>query len=237
MKNYTLVPSDIHIWKEKYDNDKVETINECMSEPPFCYNPNDGISHLVFIQPNEAFQKLSEHLPTYAKKLYNTTFFDTNIRFKFNKELRVTRNIRIINDYGMLTISIKGDGIELENIAICPEHQGKKYGTGLMCIFFDLLLDTFGFDFPSIYLDCIGCASLGSEYITNDVSNQCKFFRKFGFRVTKYNKTGKSPKVIKGMLQMFSDHAEMELNFDKWYNEFYSKINLVPRKEVPTFTL
>jgi hypothetical protein len=135
----------------------------------------------------------------------------------------------------MLTISIKGDGIELENVAIYPEYQGKSKGTALMGIFFLLLVKTFGSNFPPIHLDCIGCASLGTEYITNDVSNQCKFFRKFGFRVTKYNKTGKPPKVIKGMLQTFSDHAEMELNFDKWYNEFYLKINLVPRKEISTF--
>jgi GNAT superfamily N-acetyltransferase len=224
LSNYQLVPSDIHIWKQKYENDKVATINECMSEPPFCYNPMDRITHLVFIQPNEAFQKLSEHLPTFAEHFPFLSFYETNIRFKFNKELRITRNIRIVCDYGMLTISIKGDGIELENVAIHPKHQGKGFGSSLMAVFFDFLVDTFGTNFPPIHLDCIGCASLGSEYITNDVSNQCKFFRKFGFRVTKYNKTGKAPKVVGGMLQMFSDHAEMELNFHKFYNEYYSKI-------------
>jgi GNAT superfamily N-acetyltransferase len=235
MENYTLVPSDIHIWKQKYENDKVATINECMSEPPFCYNPMDRITHLVFIQPNEAFQKLSEQLPFFAEKFPPVTFFDTNIRFKFNKELRITRNIRIISDFGMLTISIKGNGIELENVAIYPEYQGKGKGSALMKIFFALLVETFGSNFPPIHLDCIGCASLGPNYITNSVSNQCKFFRKFGFRVTKYHKTGKAPKVIGGMLQSFSDHAEMEFNFDKWFNEYYLKINLVERKEVPTF--
>ena len=227
MKNYTLVPSDIHIWKEKYDNDKVATINECMSEPPFCYNPLDRITHLVFIEPNEAFQKLSDKLPEFSQYFKSLTFYDTNIRFKFNKELRITRNIRIVCDYGMLTISIKGNGIELENVAIYSKHQGKGYGSSLMAVFFDLLIETFGDKFPPIHLDCIGCATLGTEYITNDVSNQCKFFRKFGFRVSKYHKTGKAPKIIGNTIQSFSDHAEMEFNYDKWYNEYYSKLDLV----------
>ena len=227
MTNYELVPSDIHVWQDKYNKDKKATIKECMSEPPFCYNPQDGISHLVFIQPNEPFKKLSEQLPIFAKEFPYVKFYDTNIRFKFNKELRVTRNIRLVTNYGMLTISIKGNDIELENLAIYPEHQGKGYGTALMGVFFSLIIDTFGADFPHIHLDCIGCATLGPEYYINDVSKQCAFFRKFGFRVTKYHKTGKPMQIVKGSLQRYSDHAEMELDLQKWYEDYYSKLNLV----------
>ncbi len=232
MTNYHLTPSDIHVWEEKYKTNPSATINECMSEPPFCYNPLDRITHLVFIQPNEAFQKLSEQLPFFAERFPPVSFYDTNIRFKFNKELRITRNLRIVSDYGMLTISIKGNGIELENIAIHPKDQGKGRGTALMKIFFALLVKTFGSNFPPIHLDCIGCASLGPEYITNDVSNQCKFFRKFGFRVTKYHKTGRPPKIVGNTIQTFSDHAEMEFNYDKWYKDFYS--NFVSNVKVTT---
>ena len=35
---------------------------------------------------------------------------------------------------------IKGNGIELENVAIYPEYQGKSKGTALMGIFFLLLV-------------------------------------------------------------------------------------------------
>jgi hypothetical protein len=236
MSNYNYIPSDIHIWKDKYETDKVATIKECMSEPPFCYNPQDGIDKLVFIQPNEAFQKLSDNLEKYSKQFAGTKvdFYDTNIRFKFNKVLRITRNIRIIIPQGMLTISIKDDGIELENIAIEERYQGKKWGIFLMSVFFDLLVDTFGMDFPSIHLDCIGCATLGPQYIVNDVSKQCKFFRKFGFRVTNYHKTGKGIKIVGNMVQRTSDHAEMKLDFSKWYSDFYSK-NLVESEESSTF--
>ena len=228
MKNYTHVPSDIQFWKDKYTADKSATIKECMAEPPFCYNPADTISHFVFIQPNEAFRQLCEQLPIFAKDYPFLQFYDTNIRFKFNKELRVTRNIRIVANYGMLTISIKGDGIEIENLAIYPEHQGKGYGTALMGVFFDLLLETFKSEFPPIHLDCIGCATLGPEYYINEVSLQCKFFRKFGFRVSKYHKTGSKELIVVGnSVNRLSDHAEMEFHIDKWYNDYYSKLNLV----------
>jgi len=237
MSNYNYIPSDIHIWKDKYDTDKVATIKECMSEPPFCYNPKDGIDKLVFIQPNEAFQKLSDNLEKYSKQFTGSKFdfYDTNIRFKFNKVLKITRNIRIIIPQGMLAISIKDDGIELENIAIYEEYRNQNWGTGLMYVFFDFLVETFGMNLPPIYLDCIGCATLGTEYIINDVSNQCKFFRKFGFRVTKYHKTGKENKIVGNTIQRFSDHAEMKLDYHKWYSDFYSK-NLVEPKESSTFT-
>jgi GNAT superfamily N-acetyltransferase len=127
----------------------------------------------------------------------------------------------------MLTISIKGDGIELENLAIYPEHQGKGYGTALMGVFFSLLIDTFDVDFPPIHLSCIGCATLGPQYYTNEVSKQCAFFRKFGFRVSKYHKTGKPMKIVKGTLQRLSDHAEMEFNIETWYKDYYEPLNIL----------
>lgn len=229
MSNYFYHPSEIHIWKEKYEKNKMATINECMSEPPFCYNPQDKIEKLVFIEPNEYFQKLTDYLPKYAEKFESSVFefYDTNSRFKFNKTLRVTRNIRVICPYGIITISMMNDGLELENIAIDESKQGQGWGSKLMLIFFDLLLDTFGFDLPPIYLDCIGTATLGNEYITNEVSLQCKFFRKYGFRVTKYHKTGKGIEIINNQIVRTTDHAEMKLDMEKWYQDFYSKIDLV----------
>lgn len=229
MSNYFYHASEIHIWKEKYEKNKMATINECMSEPPFCYNPKDKIQKLVFIEPNEPFRKIQEYLPTYAKKFEGSVFefYDTNIRFKFNETLRITRNIRIIFSYGILTISIKNDGIEIENLAIEEEEQGKGWGSKLMLIFFDLILDVFGFDFPPIYCSCIGTATLGNEYINNDVSNQCRFFRKFGFRVTQYHKTGRGIEIIGNMIKRTTDQAEMKLNDLKWYRDYYQKLDLV----------
>jgi N-acetylglutamate synthase-like GNAT family acetyltransferase len=219
--NYTHVPSDIEGWKNTYEWDKKGTIDKWMLEKPFCDNPKDRIQTVKFIHPNDSFTKLSENLSIFAEQFPSISFYDTNIKFKFNKELRVTRNIRIICDYGYLTISIKDDGIELETIAIYPELQGKGYGFSLMCIFFLLLIDTFDIDnFPPIYLDCIGCATIKDEYVLNNVSNQCRFFRKFGFRVTNYVKSGKSPVIHRGTIQRFSDHAEMILDMDK-FNSFY----------------
>lgn len=228
MKNYFYIPSDIELWKEKFQKNKSETIKECISEPPFCYDLSVKIKNIVFIEPNEVFQKLSENLPKFAEKFGtdNISFYDTNIRFKIAYDLKISRNIRIVSNFGHLTISIKKNGLELETVAIKEKHQGKGHGTLLMTIMFNLLQETFGDNLPPIYCDCIGSASIGQDYIFNTVSNQCKFFRTFGFRVTKYHKSNHPLK---------SDHAEMELDMNNFKN--YSTKCLDILQERTTFTI
>jgi hypothetical protein len=78
------------------------------------------------------------------------------------------------------------DGIELTRVSVKEENQKKGQGTYLMTIFFKFIKDSIGF-IPGIFLECTGQIGLDKNTISMGISQQTKFFRKFGFKVKDRN--------------------------------------------------
>ena len=78
------------------------------------------------------------------------------------------------------------DKLELTRISVKEENQKKGQGTYLMTILLKFIKDNIGF-IPTIFLECTGEIGLDKNAISMGISEQTKFFRKFGFKVKERN--------------------------------------------------
>ena len=89
----------------------------------------------------------------------------------------------ILPDESIIRFSSYGqDGVELTRVWVKEENHKRGQGSYLMQIFFKFIEETIGF-IPTIFLECTGEVGLGKNAISMNISDQTKFFRKFGFRV------------------------------------------------------
>lgn len=111
------------------------------------------------------------------------------VRSNVDKILRVHPSIRI--DFGNcnLTICPFGDsGIEISSI-IVNGQRGNGMGSLMMLHILCLISDPFfNTDCTDVMLECVGSIGFGENAQQSSISQQTKFFRKFGFRVSKDRK-------------------------------------------------
>jgi hypothetical protein len=129
-----------------------------------------------------AFHNLSE---TPEKQILVQSFqIITIVDFKKGSKVKSHNCITLIlPDESLIRFSSFGiDGVELTRIWVKEENHKKGQGSYLMDLFFKFIEDTIGYT-PTIFLECTGEVGLGKNAISMDISEQTRFFRKFGFRV------------------------------------------------------
>jgi hypothetical protein len=119
-------------------------------------------------------------------------FFEINcrvIRSNVDKILRVHPLIKIEFGNSYITLCPFGDnGIELSSIVVNGE-RGNGMGSVMMIHMLCLISDPFfNSGCNDIMLECVGSIGFGENAQTSSISQQTKFFRKFGFRVSKDRK-------------------------------------------------
>ena len=119
-------------------------------------------------------------------------FFNINcrvIRSNVNTILRVHPMIKIEMGNSYVTICPFGDtGIEISSIVVNGE-KGNGMGSVMMIHALSLISDSFFVGgCNDIMLECVGSIGFGENALQSSISQQTKFFRKFGFRVSKDRK-------------------------------------------------
>ena len=103
--------------------------------------------------------------------------------------LRVHPTIRIDFGNSYVTICPFGDtGIEISSIVVNGQ-RGNGMGSVMMLHMLSLISDPFfNTNCEDIMLECVGSIGFGDNALQSSISQQTKFFRKFGFRVSKDRK-------------------------------------------------
>ena len=119
-------------------------------------------------------------------------FFDIScqvIRSNVNTILRVHPMIKIEMGNSYITLCPFGDtGIEISSVVVNGD-KGKGMGSVLMIHALSLISDPFFVGgCNDIMLECVGSIGFGENALQSSISQQTKFFRKFGFRVSKDRK-------------------------------------------------
>lgn len=147
------------------------------------------------IQDNATFKYLLKrinqivdlhNLNELPEKQLNVQTFEimTVVDIKNNSKVKLHNCITLIlPDESLIRFSSYGDdGIELTRIWVKEKNQKKGQGTYLMDLFIKFIEDAIGF-LPEIYLECTGNIGIDNNAYSMDISEQTKFFRKYGFRV------------------------------------------------------
>lgn len=92
--------------------------------------------------------------------------------------------ISMMNGSHLRFCPYRDGGIEITRVYVIEENQGKKNGTDLMNFLYESILNSLG-NFPEMILECTGQVGEMDTLLINPISNQTRFFRKFGFRVCK----------------------------------------------------
>lgn len=82
-----------------------------------------------------------------------------------------------------IRISPHGDSIEISRVWVDPNLHGKGIGTALVELIMNGLWFLNDFKPPKVMLEVTGFVGTGKNEQSIPISKQCKFFRKFGFRV------------------------------------------------------
>ncbi len=132
------------------------------------------------------------------------------IHKKFNVKLRNSVTFRLANGSHLRFCPYNDYGIEISRVYVDEVNQNKGDGTFLMNLFFKSILESLK-QFPAIILECTGEVGYGETLIINDIQNQTKFFRKFGFRVNQNE--SKYPYYVK-MVFDFKKLVNNEFNIE-----------------------
>ena len=130
------------------------------------------------------------------------------IHKKFNVKIRNSVTIGLANGSHLRFCPYKNNGIEISRVYVKKANQNNGDGTLLMNLFFNSILTSLK-QFPVIILECTGQVGFGETLIINNIQNQTKFFRKFGFRVDKND--SKHPYYVK-MIFDFKNLVNNEYN-------------------------
>ena len=133
--------------------------------------------------------------------------------------LRIHPNIRIQFGNSYITLSPFGDdGIEISSIVV-NGPRGSGMGTVMMLSLLGMITDPFfNIDLNNIMLECVGSIGFGENAQKSSISQQTKFFRKFGFRVSKDRKDKYG---ILTYVQMMYDESKFDM--DLVYSELKNK--------------
>jgi hypothetical protein len=146
---------------------------------------------------NETFTKICENQDKAIDILHSVMgiekdFFDIRcqvVRSNVDTILRVHPMIRV--QFGNSYVSIcpfGDDGIEISAVVVNGQ-RGNGMGSLMMLHMLCLITDPFFMtNLQNIMLECVGSIGFGEDAQKSSISQQTKFFRKFGFRVSKDRK-------------------------------------------------
>jgi GNAT superfamily N-acetyltransferase len=197
--------------KEYYNLNPKKFIEDYNNDP---YTLNSKkITKVIFVDDNPNFIKLTNNMwqlddavkkelsdmnvEVFGKYVYSVT---DNLLCICNKIGIIIREDVIdkvgkeVKDFPIATIAILPDGgrgICISKLSVVPSAQKMGLGSllmSLMIAYIDFTLD----GTPPMYLECMGGVTHGAGLgeINTPIQDQMKFFRKFGFRVTKHKKNG-----------------------------------------------
>lgn len=143
------------------------------------------------------------------------------VRSNVDTILRIHPNIRIQFGNSYMTLSPLGnDGIEISSIVV-NGPRGNGMGTVMMLSLLGMITDPFfNIDLNNIMLECVGSIGFGENAQKSSISQQTKFFRKFGFRVSKDRKDKYG---VLNYVQMMYDETKFDM--DLVYSELKDKSN------------
>ena len=146
---------------------------------------------------NETFTKICENQDKAIEFLSDVMglqkdFFDIRcqvVRSNVDTILRIHPMIRVQFGNSYVTICPFGDtGIEISSIVVNGQ-RGNGMGSVMMLHMLSLISDPFFVSgCTDIMLECVGSIGFGDNALQSSISQQTKFFRKFGFRVSKDRK-------------------------------------------------
>jgi hypothetical protein len=165
-----------------------------------------GIVHYTNKYFNSSNSGLSIKCESVKSIVEESMIIHPSIRIRLNHE-----NYILFSPYG-------NDGIELGTILV--SESGKGIGTYLMRVMFQILLLNNNNKLPSkIKLDCVGSLGSGLNRIESSISEQTRFFRKFGFRV---NKDFKTKNGILKRVEMTFDETKIDGDFKTYIEKLKS---------------
>ena len=138
------------------------------------------------IKKNEHFIKLEESVPFWSNEIPNLRIDVSQIFTLVEKQkgyyLKIQPYISLhLPDLSVIRFSPHlEDALEISRIQ--TTQIGMGHGTMLMEIFFCMVRGTLGC-IPEIWLECTGSLGHNHTETNHGLSEQTKFFRKFGFRV------------------------------------------------------
>ena len=177
--------SELKVLYEEYQSNPKQFIKGYNKELKDAQFPK--IDRVEFQFNNDNYETLSDHL---------VSLLQNEIILEAKKEIIYSmiqiKNLWILKIHNSTTIScINGshlrfcpykDGIEISRIYVPEQYHGKGFGTGLIMLLFVAIKKCLSI-FPDIVLECTGAVGYRETLQLNHISNQIRFFRKFGFYV------------------------------------------------------
>lgn len=232
MENSLQLFNDVKSRKENYLKNKslfISSIeqeyrkNGCYVRPTSVYfEVGDTNDMFTYICENK--EKLQKELAESFGFPEGFLFIDCSVSNNIvDTMLRIHPNIHFVfgNGAGYVTISPKGDtGIEIAQVKTDDKMRGKGLGSIMMSVVMCVLTNhkntNSEYNLNEIMLECVGSIGMGDNRVDTTIKQQTKFFRKFGFRVTKdrKNKYGECMYV-----QMHYDETKFDI--DSVMNSIY----------------
>ncbi len=138
------------------------------------------------VSKNDYFIQLEESVPMWRNEIPELRIEVNQIFTIVEKSkgfyLKIQPFISLhLPDFSVLRFSpYQSDGLEISRIQATQIGSGS--GTKLMKIFFIMVRQILGF-IPPIWLECTGTVGINHTEVSYGLSEQTRFFRKFGFRV------------------------------------------------------
>jgi hypothetical protein len=230
MKKSTELFNEVLELKKSYSNNKLsflKDIKTSFKESGQAINPK--VVYFEVGDTNQCFTKICENQDKAIELLCEgiglpKDFIEIDcgvVRSNVDTILRVHPNIRIQFGNSYMTLSPLGnDGIEISSIVV-NGPRGNGMGTVMMLSLLGMITDPFfNIDLNNIMLECVGSIGFGENALQSSISQQTKFFRKFGFRVSKDRKDKYG---VLNYVQMMYDETKFDM--DLVYSELKDKSN------------
>jgi hypothetical protein len=228
MKKSTELFNEVLELKQSYSNNKLsflKDIKTSFKESGQAINPK--VVYFEVGDTNQCFTKICENQDKAIELLCEgiglpKDFIEIDcgvVRSNVDTILRIHPNIRIQFGNSYMTLSPLGnDGIEISSIVV-NGPRGNGMGTVMMLSLLGMITDPFfNIDLNNIMLECVGSIGFGENAQKSSISQQTKFFRKFGFRVSKDRKDKYG---VLNYVQMMYDETKFDM--DLVYSELKDK--------------
>ena len=143
------------------------------------------------VRRNSPYMNIEALIPLWRGKIPDVSFvvdeIHTLVETPKGYYLKIQPYISIhLPDNSLIRFSpYKDDGLEISRIQ--SAQMGSGSGSILMELFLGMVRVILGY-VPLIWLECTGSVGIGQTYVNSGISEQTKFFRKFGFRVNDRSK-------------------------------------------------
>ena len=183
-------------WKDRRNISKLKSALKKSNgyKPIITTYTDDGSKSEDFFRLNNLIQSHIKSNELLSRYVENGVIGNVVARNGRNKTLTIHPFIRLDINVNHIGIVPRGKGLEISRLYIKPEHQGKGMGTMLMDTFLTMLIEI-GSDF-NVVLETTGFVGIGENELHTPITEQTRFFRKFGFRVVQ-SKSSESYRFMK----------------------------------------